>query len=64
MYQDVIGGSYGAEDITYGAFHDKYLSRLLDRALAWAREVPFEDLADRIALAQLACADAVGAMRW
>lgn len=64
MYQDVIEGSYGAAEITYARFHDRYMSRLLDRALAWAREGSSQELADRIALAHLVYSDAIGAMQW
>ncbi|MGH9126910.1 MAG: hypothetical protein ACRDZ8_19595 [Acidimicrobiales bacterium] len=64
MYQDVLEGSYGSAEITYAEFHTRYLSRLIERALVWAREVPYEALADRIALAQLVYADAIVAMQW
>lgn len=64
MYQDVVDGSYGAAEITYTTFHDRYLSRLLEHALAWARELPYEALADRIALAQLVYSDAATVMKW
>jgi hypothetical protein len=64
MYLDVIKGSYGSSEITYLRFHDNYMQRLLKRALAWAKEAPYDDLAARIESAQQGYSAAIGAMRW
>jgi hypothetical protein len=64
MYLDVIKGSYGAAEITYARFHQNYMRRLLERAGRWAEQVPYPDLAARIAQARSVYTEAIGAMRW
>ena len=64
MYQDVIKGSYGAGEITYSKFHQKYMSRLLERAELWAGQEGYSDLQTRIAAARTRYDEAVEGMLW
>jgi hypothetical protein len=64
MYSELIGGSYGAGEITYKQFHEKYVSRLLARAQAWAEKAKYLDLGARIHAALEAYEGAIRTMKW
>jgi hypothetical protein len=64
MYADVLGGAYGAGDITYVRFHRQYMTRLLQRAQDWARSEGQAALAERIARSRARYDEAVGSMKW
>ena len=64
VYSELIAGSYGAGNITYKQFHERYVRRLLTRAEAWARVAPYPDLAARIRDALTAYDNAIEAMQW
>lgn len=64
VYSQLISGSYAEGEITYRQFHELYVSRLLERAKAWAEKSDLPDLADRIDSALEVYDNAILAMKW
>ncbi|MFI4990319.1 MAG: hypothetical protein ACHQHO_05325 [Solirubrobacterales bacterium] len=64
MYADIIGGAYGAAEITYASFHRLYVGRLLRRAAEWAAAADLDELETRIVQSQQRYEDAVKSRKW
>jgi hypothetical protein len=64
MYADVLGGAYGAAQITHERFHRQYMSRLLRRAEDWAKADGHEELQQRITKSRRAYEAAVKSRKW
>jgi hypothetical protein len=64
MHADVIGGAYGAAEITYTTFHRQYIQRLLRRAAEWAKMAQLAELEARIVQSQKRYDEAAKSRKW